>query len=151
MKIPLSRKQCANVIQLSLYRNKEHIAWKFRFRGSNVQMWYSFRCTEIRSTLHENSAFAEAMCECDTAFAVPQGLTRIQVIEDSADAWTQKGAAHTNHKQDGNIRTKDSYPDGANCMRICLREAIGIGDNTYVLPHNAQWKIFWWTKTISGS
>jgi len=33
------------VIQLSLYRNKEHIAWKFRFRGSNVQMWYSFRCT----------------------------------------------------------------------------------------------------------
>ena len=34
------------------------------------------------------------MCKCDTAFAVPQGLTRIQVIEDSADAWTQKGAAH---------------------------------------------------------
>jgi len=50
----------------------------------------------------------------------------------------RNGAAHTNHKQDGNIRTKDSYPDGANCMRICLREAIGIGDNTYVLPHNAQ-------------
>ena len=50
----------------------------------------------------------------------------------------RNGAAHTNHKQDGNIRTKDSYPDGTNCMRICLREAIGIGDNTYVLPHNAQ-------------
>lgn len=31
------------------------------------------------------------------------------------------GCAILNHKQDGNIRTKDSYPDGANCMRICLR------------------------------
>ena len=70
----------------------------------------------------------------DNTYVLPQGLTRIQVIESSADAWTQEGAAYTNHKQDGNIRTKDLYPDGANCMRIRWREAIGAGDKAYALP-----------------